>query len=313
MIQSEGLLENIGSSMGMTAETAADPTTSTTATFGRLIREGKYMELIDQFAVWGIEFLGKILLALVIFFVGRLFIKTIRNIIIRLFPSGRIDDTLRTFLRSLLDVLLYVLLFLLIINTVGTKAVSFAALMGAVGLAMGLAVKDNLANFAGGVMLLFNKPFRSGDYIDAQGESGTVDSIGILYTKIITVDNHVIFMPNGPLSTGSITNYSTTSTRRQEIVVGVEYGADVELVKKILMEEVMKHPKILKDPEPFVRLTNMNESSIDFSIRVWTLNRDRWDTEWDLKEAIYTRLNKEGLDIPYPQMTVHLDRGDVEA
>jgi len=193
-----------------------------------------------------------------------------------------------------------------IFNIVGTKAVSLAALIGSVGLAIGLAVKDNLANFAGGVMLLFNKPFKGGDYIEAQNLEGKVQSVGILYTTLITFDNKTIHIPNGPLSTGNIVNYTAQATRRVDVSVNVEYGSDVELVKSLLLEIADRHPLILKDPAPFSRMVKMNDSSIDFVLRVWTSTDDFWTVTYDLNEQIYETLNANGLNIPFPQMTIHM-------
>ncbi|HPD85698.1 MAG TPA: mechanosensitive ion channel family protein, partial [Proteiniphilum sp.] len=175
-----------------------------------------------------------------------------------------------------------------------------------IGLALGLAVKDNLANFAGGVMLLFNKPFRGGDYIEAQGMAGTVQSVGILYTTLTTFDNKTVHIPNGPLSTGNITNYSTQATRRVDLTVNVDYGSDVELVKRLLLDIAEKHPQVLNDPEPTARMVKMNDSSIDFTLKVWAKGSDFWPVTFDLNEQAYEALVAHGLNIPFPQMTVHM-------
>lgn len=216
------------------------------------------------------------------------------------------DETLRSFLDNLLSIAAYTALIILIINIVGAQTVSFAALVASAGLAIGLALKDNLANFAGGVMLLFNKPFKNGDFIEAQNLSGTVKAIGILYTTLTSADNKTIFIPNGPLSTGNIINYNTQITRRIDITVSVDYGSDVDKVKSILMDIMQKHAKILADPQPFARMIKMNDSSIDFSLRAWTKTADYWEVTYDLNEEIYNQLNAFGLNIPFPQMTVHI-------
>ena len=194
----------------------------------------------------------------------------------------------------------------MLFRSVGTKPVSLIALIGSIGLAVGLAVKDNLANFAGGVMLLFNKPFRGGDYIEAQNVAGTVQSVGILYTTLTTFDNKTVHIPNGPLSTGNIVNYSTQATRRVDLTVNVDYGSDVELVKRLLLDIAEKHPQVLKDPEPLSRMVKMNDSSIDFVLRVWTLAGDYWPVTFDLNEQTYEALVSHGLNIPFPQMTIHM-------
>jgi len=206
----------------------------------------------------------------------------------------------------MINIIFFTILIIVIFNIVGTKAVSLAALIGSVGLAIGLAVKDNLANFAGGVMLLFNKPFKGGDYIEAQNLEGKVQSVGILYTTLVTFDNKTIHIPNGPLSTGNIVNYTAQATRRVDVSVNVEYGSDVELVKSLLLEIADRHPLILKDPAPFSRMVKMNDSSIDFVLRVWTATDDFWTVTYDLNEQIYETLNANGLNIPFPQMTIHM-------
>lgn len=275
-------------------------------TAAQLIKEGRFEELLNKIVTGSIDFAGKILLALVIFFVGRWLIKKMSLAINRLMTRRGMDIALRSFLKSVFDIFFYTFLFIIIVNVVGKQTVSLAALIGSVGLAVGLAVKDNLANFAGGVMLLLNKPFKGGDYIEAQNLSGTVKSVGILYTTLTTADNKTVYIPNGPLSTGNITNYSAQETRRIEITAAVDYGSDIEMVKKILLDIAFNHPKILPDPEPFARLTKINESSLDFVLRVWVKSEDFWPVTFDLNEEIYRQLTLNGLNIPFPQLTVHL-------
>lgn len=282
---------------------SADMPQSSTA---ELIKAGRFNELADQFLTGSIDFLGKLLVALLIFYVGKWFIKRIAGLLGKVFDKRIEDRALRSFLTNLLNITLFATLIILIINIVGTKTVSIAALIGSVGLAVGLAVKDNLANFAGGVMLLFNKPFRGGDYIEAQNAAGTVQSVGILYTTLTTFDNKTVHIPNGPLSTGNIVNYSTQATRRVDLTINVDYGSDVELVKRLLLDIAEKHPQVLQDPAPLSRMVKMNDSSIDFVLRVWTLTADFWTVTYDMNEQAYESLIEHGLNIPFPQMTVHL-------
>jgi len=275
-------------------------------TAAELIKNGRFEELLDQFLTGSIDILGKLLIALLIFFLGRWLIKQIDKVFKRMLNRKVEDIALRSFLMNILNIALFATLIIVIINIVGSKTVSLAALIGSVGLALGLAVKDNLANFAGGVMLLFNKPFRGGDYIEAQGVAGTVQSVGILYTTLITFDNKTVHISNGPLSTGNIINYSTQATRRVDLTVSVEYGSDVEEVKRLLLEIAERHPQVLKDPAPLSRMVKMNDSSIDFVLRVWTLTGDFWPVTFDLNEQVYNALNANGLNIPFPQMTIHM-------
>jgi len=271
-----------------------------------MIKDGRFEDLGQHFITWGIDFTGKLAVALVIFFVGKWIIGKIRKLADKIMSRRQMDIALKGFLKNLLDIFLFILLIILIINVVGTQTVSLAALIASAGLAIGLAVKDNLANFAGGVMLLFNKPFKGGDYIEAQNLAGTVQSIGILYTMLITADNKTIYIPNGPLSTGNITNYNSQATRRVDITISVGYGTDVEVVKKLLLDIAKAHPLMLKNPEPFARMTKMNEGSIDFSLRVWVNLNDYWNVTNDLTEEVYKEINARGLIIPFRQMTVHL-------
>lgn len=271
-----------------------------------MIKQGHFKGLGNKLLTWGLELAWKIFLAFIIFFIGKWLIGRIRKMTDKVTSMQKMDTTLRGFMKNALDVFLYILLIFIIINIVGTKTFSIAALIGSAGLAIGLAVKDNLANFAGGVMLLFNKPFKVGDYIEAQSNAGTVREIGILYTMMTTSDNKTIYLPNGPLSTGSIININTQSTRRVEIVVSLEYGTDVEVAKSLLLNIAKSHSKVLKSPEPFARMTSMNEHSIDFKLRVWVNKSDFWPVTFDLNEEIYKQINEKGLVIPFKQMTVHI-------
>lgn len=291
---------------GIASAPSTTPLTEQSPTAAELIKSGQFEELLDQFLTGSIDFLGKVLIALLIFFIGKWIIKRIAKTVNRVFERRVVDIALRSFLMNILNIALFATLIILIINIVGSKAVSLVALIGSIGLALGLAVKDNLANFAGGVMLLFNKPFRGGDYIEAQGVAGTVQSVGILYTTLTTFDNKTVHIPNGPLSTGNIVNYSTQATRRVDLTINVDYGSDVELVKRLLLDIAEKHPQVLKDPAPVSRMVKMNDSSIDFILRVWTLSGDFWPVTFDLNEQAYEVLVAQGLNIPFPQMTVHM-------
>ena len=293
------------------AETATTesgtPVIEQSPTAAELIKTGQFEELLDQFLTGSIDLLGKVLIALLIFYLGRWIIKQIDKLFVRKILNKRVEDSaLRSFLLTLFNFALFATLIILIINIVGSKTVSLVALIGSIGLALGLAVKDNLANFAGGVMLLFNKPFRGGDYIEAQSVAGTVQSVGILYTTLTTFDNKTVHIPNGPLSTGNIINYSTQATRRVDLTVNVDYGSDVELVKRLLLDIAENHPQVLKDPEPSARMVKMNDSSIDFTLKVWAKGSDFWPVTFDLNEQAYDALVAHGLNIPFPQMTVHM-------
>lgn len=281
------------------------------ATISELIKAGKYEELVSTLITYVISFGYKLLIALALFFLGKWIINRLISLISKLMNRSSYDASLQSFLKSLTKSLLYVTLIILIINIVGTQTVSLAALIASAGLAIGLALKDNLANFAGGVMLLAHRPFKAGDFINAQDKEGFVQSVGILYTVLRTFDNKLVYIPNGPLSTGNITNYSTEPKRRVDLTVGVEYGSDVSTVKKILSDVATSNNLILKDPAPFIRMSKMNDSSVDYAFRVWTKGENYWDVYFYLTETVYEALNKNGIGIPFPQMTVHFpDKSD---
>ena len=228
------------------------------STFGELIKEGNYKQVMDNVLTWSINLIGNILIAILLFIIGRFIISKINNLFSKVLKRSSWDIVLKGFLSTVLKALLYVVLFMIIINAVGVKTVSIAAIIGTVGLALGLAMKDNLANFAGGVMILLSKPFRGGDYIIAQNLEGKVESIGILHTILRTGDNKTVYIPNGPLSTGNvINNRSIDGTLRTVIVINVDYGSDVDEVKSQLMQIIKDHPKALKEPKPFVRMTKI--------------------------------------------------------
>lgn len=279
----------------------------TARSYAELLKEGRLEEVFDKFSTWGIGFLVKLTIGIILFIIGRFLIRKFKRFIHHILNKQEVDTALKGFLQSLVETVLYIALFIFIFNTVGKTTISIAALLGSAALAIGLAVKDNLANFAGGVMILLNKPFRGGDFIKAQGVEGVVQSIGVLYTTLRTFDNQMVFVPNGPLSTGTITNINAIDKlRRIEIIINVDYGSDVERVKQLLLNIALAHPKVLKDPAPFARMTDMNDSSIDFTWRAWTLFDDFFDTKCDLNEEAYKQLTANGFNIPYPQMTVHL-------
>lgn len=287
--------------------TLIDKKVSQTASYAELAKQGRFEDLFDKFLTWSIDFGGKMILAILLFFVGRFLINLFKKLIGKIMDKRSMDIALKGFLQSLVNTILFIMLFILIINIVGKQTVSLAALIASAGLAIGLAVKDNLANFAGGVMILLNKPFRGGDFIKAGDMEGVVQNIGVLYTTLRTYDNKTIFIPNGPLSTGNIINFNTIDgLRRVDLTVSVDYGSDVEEVKQLLLEIANAHPSVLKEPEPFARMTKMNDSSIDFTFRAWVKFADFWTVTCDLNESVYKRLNEKGLNIPFPQMTVHL-------
>lgn len=218
----------------------------------------------------------------------------------------RIDKSVAHFIVSSLNVILKVLVFVSAALILGVPATSFVAILTSAGVAIGLALQGSLSNFAGGLMILIFKPFRVGDYIESSEVSGTVQDISIFYTVLITPDNKTVHCPNGALSNTHVTNYSEQETRRVDIPVSVSYDADVETVKRLLSETAAKNELILPDQPPFVRLAECADSSLDFTLRVWCKNADYWTVKFDLTEAVQASLVAAGIEIPYPQIDIHL-------
>ena len=218
------------------------------------------------------------------------------------------DPMVTGFLSSLLNALLRVLLLLSVAGMVGIETTSFIALIGAAGLAVGLALQGSLANFAGGVLILFLRPFRAGDYIEAQGTAGTVESIMIFHTILRTADNKVIILPNGSLSNGTITNYSRKPTRRVDINVGIDYTDDIKKARSILLGLAAADQRVLKDPAAVVYLTSLGDNSVNLSLRMWTNSADYWGVFFELQEQMKEAFDREGLSFPFPQRTVHIQQ-----
>lgn len=221
----------------------------------------------------------------------------------------KIDRSVAHFIVTSLNVILKILIFVSAALVLGIPATSFVAILTSAGVAIGLALQGSLSNFAGGLMILIFKPFRIGDYIESSEVSGTVQDISIFYTVLITPDNKTIHCPNGALSNTHVTNYSEQETRRVDIPVSVSYDADVKTVKQLLSETASANKMILPDVAPFVRLSECADSSLDFTVRVWCKNADYWTVKFDLTESIHANLSAAGIEIPYPQMDIHLKDG----
>lgn len=247
-----------------------------------------------------------IVFAIVVLVVGLLVIKWITKILGKILEKNEIDPTLKPYIRSITTAVLKVLLVVAIIGILGIETTSFVAIFGAAGLAVGLAFQGSLSNFAGGVLILVTKPFKVGDFIETTGHSGTVEAIQILYTDLVTTDNKVIRIPNGSLSNASIINYSEKNTRRVDFEFSAAYEADSAIVIQTLTGVVTNHPQILKDPEPFVRMSEHGDSAVIYTVRVWVNAADYWTVYFDIIEKVKQRFDEEELYIPYPQMDVHV-------
>lgn len=257
-------------------------------------------KLIDLLMVWG----PKVLLAVVLLIVGIIIINRIVRVMKRLMNKREIDPTLIPFLAGLVNILLKVMLIISVIDIVGVKTTSFVAILGAAGLAVGLALQGSLGNFAGGVLIIIFKPYKVGDYVEAQGEAGTVKSIQIFNTVLTTPDNVLIIIPNGAISSGSITNYSAQETRRLDLVFGISYGDDLEKARDVLKEMALADARILSEPEPFIAVKELADSSVNLLVRVWCKKEDYWNINFDWQKDVKLRFDKEGLTFPFPQREV---------
>ena len=243
--------------------------------------------------------------AILIYVIGRFIIKWINKLISKVLVKRNFEISVQTFLKSLVSILLNLILAFAIVSKLGVNTTSFAALLASAGVAIGMALSGNLSNFAGGLIILIFKPFKVGNFIEAQGISGTVKEILIFHTILMTPDNRVIYVPNGSLSGNTIINYSKENIRRAEWNFGVEYGQDYAKVQEVLNRIIAADKRILKDPAPFIALGNLGASSVDIKVRVWMKASDYWDVYFDMNKIVYEEFNKENIGFPFPQLTIH--------
>ena len=263
-------------------------------------------QLLDKLIEWGATFGIKIIAAVAILIIGRMVAKILQKLIVKVMDKRKVDKTISTFASSMVFSALYIFVILAALSQVGIQTTSFMAIIGAAGLAIGLALQGSLSNFASGFLIILFRPFKLGDYVEAGGVSGSISKISIFTTDINTVDNKKIIVPNAQIMNGTITNYTAEKTRRVDLTFGVGYEADISKVKDILNKIIKEHKLILKDPEPFVRLGNLGDSSIDFTVRVWSKTEDYWTVHFDLIESAKEEFDKANISIPYPQMDVHM-------
>ena len=246
----------------------------------------------------------QILLGLLILIVGLKLSKWLVKFIAGRKAMQKIDPSVQSFIRSFVKVILYALVIASACITWGIPSTSFMTIFASAGVAIGLALQGALSNFAGGLMILFFKPFKVGDYIESGAVAGVVSDITIIYTIVTTVDNKTVTVPNGSLTSSSITNYSTKDTRRVDLTVSADYSDDVDKVKNVLLQVANSHEKVLKDPAPFVRLKEHASSSLDYTFRVWCKNADYWDVYFDMTEGIKKAFDANGITIPYKHVDV---------
>jgi len=250
----------------------------------------------------------KIVAAIIVFVVGVALIKWIKKWIISSPKTEKVDAGVRTFLSSFVTISLYVVLFISVAMILGVPTTSFVTALASCGVAIGLAMQGSLSNFAGGLMILIFKPFKAGDFIEANGVSGTVTDITVVYTIVHTPDNKVITIPNGSITNSVIMNYSVSGTRRVDFTFTASYDADIDKVKEILLDAAA-HELVLKDEdkEPFVALSEHGDSALVYTLRVWCNTSDYWTIKFDINEKVKKEFDKNGISIPFPQMDVHLD------
>jgi len=269
---------------------------------------GRATELVDQAITLVMAYAPKVVLAIITLIVGMWLI----NRFVRLLDSklGKKDPTLNTFLCGLLSAILKILLLISVASMVGIATTSFIAIIGAAGLAIGLALQGSLGNFAGGVLILIFKPFKVGDVIEAQGYLGSVVEISILYTIVNTFDNRRIIIPNGDLSNSSLTNLSAYPTRRCDMSFGIGYGDDIDKAKATIKRLIEEDERALKDPEPMIVVGGLGDSSVNLTVRAWTKSADLWPFYWDMQERVKKAFDAEGISIPFPQRDVHMYKAD---
>lgn len=254
----------------------------------------------------GISVGSKILLAIVVFLVGRWIVRRLNKLLAKILEKRHVEASLSTFVKSLVNITLTLLLIIVVIGVLGIETSSFIALFASAGVAIGMALSGTLQNFAGGVMILLFKPFKVGDTIEAQGQTGTVREIQIFNTILATPDNKIIIIPNGGLSTGLMKNYSKEATRRVDWEFGIAYGDDYTKAKAVIARLLDADGRVLKDPAYFIALTSLGESSVNIVVRAWVNAGDYWGVYFDMNEKVYKTFAEENLNIPFPQLDVHL-------
>lgn len=262
--------------------------------------------LVNKLIDLSVSFGSKLLVALLVFFIGRWIVKKLNRLVINILTKRHVEASLATFTKSLVSITLNFTLVIIIISVLGIETSSFIALFASAGVAVGMALSGNLSNFAGGLIILLFEPYKVGDYIEAQGVGGTVKEVQMFHTVLGTVDNKVIYIPNGSLSSGVVTNFSNQTTRRVDWTFGVEYGSDYEKVKQVIESVLAKDSRILSEPAaPFIALTALADSSVNVVVRVWVNSSDYWGVYFDINKNIYVTFNEVGIGFPFPQLTVH--------
>jgi small conductance mechanosensitive channel len=263
-------------------------------------------EQVSTMVDWVSQFGLKLIAAIVVFFVGKWLARKISNLLKRGLERADTDPTLVGFVGNISYFGLLTMVVIAAVGQLGVQTTSFIAVLGAAGLAIGLALQGSLANFAAGVLMIIFRPFKAGDYIEAAGTAGSVEEVQLFTTTLKTPDNKTVIIPNAQVTSGTITNYSARDTRRLDLVFGVGYGDDLDKVKRVIQEVLAEEERLLEDPAPLVGVLNLGESSVDFAVRPWVNSSDYWPVFFDLQEKMKKRFDQEGISIPFPQRDVHL-------
>lgn len=263
--------------------------------------------IADVATVWLQENALSLVLAIAIFVIGRMVAKLLASIFQKVLERAKVDSILAHFLTGIVRSMLMLFVIIAALGQLGVDTTSLIALLGAAGIAVGLALKDSLQNFASGVMLILFRPFKSGDFIDAGGVMGVVETITVFSTTMRTGDNKEVIVPNGGIYGGTITNFSARATRRVDMTFGIGYDSDLLKAKTILAEMVEADERILKDPKPVIAVGELADSSVNILVRPWVNSADYWGVYWDMQERVKLRFDEEGISIPFPQMDVHVN------
>lgn len=250
----------------------------------------------------------KALSSIVVFLIGLIIIKIFISFLSKKLEKSKLDISLHGFILSGINATLYLILIITALSLLGVPMTTFITILGAAGLAIGIALKDSLANLAGGILILSNRPYNVGDFIEFNGDMGTVKDIQILYTKLNTPDNKKVTIPNGALANGNIINYTAEKLRRVDLMFGISYEDDILEVKELLNNIVRAHAKTLDEPDSIIRVIEHADSSINFTVRVWVNKEDYWDVFYDLQEQVKIEFDNANISIPFPQMDVHMDK-----
>lgn len=257
-------------------------------------------------------YLVQLVAAIVIFYIGRLVAKTVRRFMEKALLGRSVDKAVVSFVVSIVYAIILIATVLMALSQVGVQTTSFIAILGAAGLAVGLALQGSLANFASGILIILFRPFKSGDFIDAGGITGTVDKIEIFQTIMKTPDNKLVIVPNAQITGSAITNYSAEPIRRVDLVIGIGYDSDLRKAKHLLEQMLKEDPRVLAEPAPVVKVSALADSSVNFNVRPWVNSADYWNVYWDTLEKVKLTFDEHGIGIPFPQMDVHIKKDKQE-